>query len=130
MVLLDPLANALSIILNNEMIGNEYVVVQPASKIIAESLRIMQKSGYIGEFEYVDDGKAGKFIIQLLGRINKVGVVKPRFAVKHDEFERWEKRFLPAREFGILIVTTSKGIMAHSEAKKTGIGGRLIAYIY
>ncbi|MFX0141331.1 MAG: 30S ribosomal protein S8 [Candidatus Hodarchaeota archaeon] len=130
MVLLDPLANALSNIMNNEVIGNENVIVQPASKIIAESLRIMQKAGYVGEFEFIDDGRAGKFLIQLLGRINKVGVIKPRFAVKHDEFEKWEKQFLPARNFGLLIVSTSQGIMSHPEAKANGIGGRLIAYVY
>lgn len=130
MVLLDPLANALSNIMNNEVVGNESVVVQPASKIIAESLRIMQKAGYIGEFELIDDGRAGKFLIQLLGRINKIGVVKPRFSVKQNEFEKWENKFLPARNFGLLIVTTSKGIMSHNEAKDSNIGGRLIAYVY
>lgn len=130
MVLLDPLANALSNIMNNEVIGNVSVIVQPASKIIAEALRIMQRSGYIGEFEYIDDGRAGKFLIQLLGRINKTGVIKPRFAVKHDEFEKWEKRYLPARNFGFLIVSTPNGIMSHIEAKDAGLGGRLIAYVY
>ncbi|MHA1377745.1 MAG: 30S ribosomal protein S8 [Candidatus Helarchaeota archaeon] len=130
MVLLDPLANALSNIMNNEIIGNESVIVQPASKIIAESLRIMQKSGYIGEFELIDDGRAGKFLIQLLGRINKIGVIKPRFSVKHNEFEKWENKFLPARNFGLLIVSTSKGIMSQNEAKNANIGGRLIAYVF
>ena len=130
MVLLDPLANALSNIMNNEIIGNINVIVQPASKIIAEALRIMQKAGYIGEFEYIDDGRAGKFLIQLLGRINRICVIKPRFAVKHDEFEKWETRYLPARDFGLLIVSTSNGILSHIEAKELGIGGRLLAYVY
>jgi len=130
MVLLDPLANSLSNIMNNEVVGNVNVIVEPASKLIAETLRIMQKAGYIGEFEYIDDGRAGKFLIQLLGRINRVNVIKPRFAVKHDEFEKWEKRFLPARNFGLLIISTPKGIMSHVEAKDLGIGGRLLAYVY
>ncbi|MHA1298256.1 MAG: 30S ribosomal protein S8 [Candidatus Helarchaeota archaeon] len=130
MVLLDPLANALSNIMNNEVIGNENVIVQPASKIIAETLRIMQKSGYIGEFELIDDGRAGKFLIQLLGRINKVGVIKPRFSCKKNEFEKWENKFLPARNFGLLIVSTPKGIMSHREARESNMGGRLIAYVY
>jgi len=130
MVVIDPLANALSTIWNNEMRGKKECITYPASKFIAEVLRVMQKAGYIGEFEYIDDGRAGKFRIQLLGRINKCGVIKPRFSVKKDEFEEWEKRYLPAREIGILIVSTPKGIMTHREAKEMGIGGVLVAYVY
>ena len=67
---------------------------------------------------------------ELKGNINKCGVIKPRHAVKKDEFEKFEKRYLPAKNFGILIVTTPKGIMTHYEAKELGIGGRLLAYMY
>ncbi len=130
MVLLDPLANALSNIQNNEIVGKQDVIISPASKIIAATLKIMQRFGYIGEFEYIDDGRAGKFQVQLLGRINKVNVIKPRYSLKKDEFEKWESRFLPAKDFGLLILTTSKGIISHTEAKEMGIGGRLLAYVY
>ena len=78
---MDPLAYCLSNIINHERIGRTEVIVEPASKIIAETLRIMQKAGYIGEFEFIDDGKAGSFSVQLLGRINKTGVIRPRFPV-------------------------------------------------
>ena len=130
MVLLDPLANCLSNIVNHEKIGRTEVTIEPASKIIAETLRIMQKAGYIGEFEFIDDGRAGKFRIQLLGRVNDSGVVKPRYPVKYRSFEKWEKRFLPARNFGLLIVSTSKGVMSHKEAFELSVGGRLIAYVF
>ena len=73
---------------------------------------------------------SGKFIVELEGNINKCGVIKPRHAVKKDEFEKFEKRFLPAKNFGILIVTTPEGIITHYEAKERGIGGRLLAYMY
>jgi len=130
MVVIDPLANALSTIWNNEMRGKKECITYPASKFVAEVLRVMQKVGYIGEFEYIDDGRTGKFRIQLLGRINKCGVIKPRFPVKKNEFEEWEKRYLPARGIGILIVSTPKGVMTHKEAKELGIGGVLVAYVY
>ena len=130
MVLLDPLANCLSNIINHERIGKTEVIIEPASKIIAETLRIMQKAGYIGEFEFIDDGRAGKFRIQLLGRINATSVIKPRFPVRYRNFEKWEKQFLPAREFGLLILSTSKGVMSHKEAINLNIGGRLLAYVY
>ncbi|MBU4535148.1 MAG: 30S ribosomal protein S8 [Euryarchaeota archaeon] len=130
MTLMDPLANALTNMRNNELQGNERCNISPASKLIGHVLRTMQKEAYIGEFEYVDDGKAGKFIVELEGNINQCGVIKPRHAVKKDEFEKFETRYLPAKNFGIMIVTTPEGIMTHKEAKEKAIGGRLLAYIY
>jgi len=90
----------------------------------------MQLNGYIGEFEFIDDGRQGKFKVQLLGRINKCGSVKPRFAVKATEFEEWEKKFLPSRDVGILVVSTSQGVVAHRDAEERNLGGRLLAYVY
>jgi small subunit ribosomal protein S8 len=130
MTLMDPLANALTNMRNNELQGNNKCAVSPASKMIGQVLRTMQKEGYIGEFEYVDDEKAGQFTVELEGNINKCGVIKPRHAVKNDEFEKFEKRYLPSKNFGIMIMTTSEGIMTHHEAKERGIGGRLLVYVY
>ena len=129
-MLMDPLANALTNMRNNEMQGNKRCNIQPASKMIGRVLRTMQKEGYIGEFEFIDDNKAGQFLVELEGNINKCGVIKPRHAVKKDEFEKFEKRYLPSKNFGIMIITTPQGIMTHNEAKEKGIGGRLLAYIY
>ncbi len=130
MPLMNPLADALSNILNRERIGRRECIITPASKMIASTLRIMQHAGYIGEFELIDDGRAGKFRVQLLGRINSCGVVTPRYPVKHNEYEKWEERYLPSRHFGLLIITTPMGVISHIEAKKKKVGGRLIAYIY
>jgi len=79
---MDPLSNALTNMRNNEMQGNKRCTISPASKMIGHVLRTMQKEEYIGEFEFVDDGKAGQFIIELEGNINKCGVIKPRHAIK------------------------------------------------
>ncbi|MEM2108947.1 MAG: 30S ribosomal protein S8 [Candidatus Odinarchaeota archaeon] len=130
MTLMDPLANALSNIINRERIGRKECVISPASKLIANTLRIMQKAGYVGEFEYIDDGRAGKFRVQLLGRINKCGVIKPRYSVKYKDIDKWESEFLPSKDFGILVVTTPRGLMTHIEAREKKIGGRLLAYVY
>jgi len=129
-MLTDPLANALSAIKNHEKARKREIVVAPASKLIAEVLRVMQQDGFIGEFEFIDDGKAGKFRIQLLGKINDCGVVKPRHAVKQTAYEKWEKRYLPAAGFGTIIVSTPKGVITHTAAKEQGLGGRLLAYVY
>ncbi|WP_295722742.1 30S ribosomal protein S8 [uncultured Methanobrevibacter sp.] len=130
MTLMDPLADALTNIRNNELQVNSTCTIRPASKLIGHVLSVMKKENYISNFEYVDDEKAGIFQVELDGNINQCGVIKPRHAVKKDEFEKFEKRYLPAKNFGILIVTTPEGIMTHKDAKSKGIGGRLLAYMY
>lgn len=130
MTLMDPLSDALTNIRNNELQVNSTCTISPASKLIGHVLSVMKKENYISNFEYIDDNKAGKFEVELDGNINHCGVIKPRHAVKKDEFEKFEKRYLPAKNFGILIVTTPEGIMTHKEAKAKGIGGRLLAYMY
>jgi small subunit ribosomal protein S8 len=126
----DPLANCCNAIKNAEQVCKRQVIISPASKLIGQSLHILQANGYIGEYEFIDDGRSGKFRVQLLGRINKFGVVKPRKPVKITEYERFEKSYLPAVHFGLLIVSTPKGVMSHKEAQKQHLGGRLIAYVY
>jgi len=128
--MMDTLANGLTSIMNNEMRNKQVCVISPASKLLGRVLRVMQLSGYIGEFEFIDDGRSGKFKVQLLGRINKCGAIKPRFSVGTTQFETWEKRFLPSRDIGVLVVSTSQGVVSHRKAKKKKIGGRLLAFIY
>jgi small subunit ribosomal protein S8 len=130
MTLNDPLADALSTIQNNEERRKHECIIQPASRLIGQVLRILQQKGYVGSFEYIDDGRAGKFNVQLLGRINKCGVIKPRYSVKVTKLEDWEKRFLPGRSFGMLVMTTPKGVLAHTDALQQNIGGNLLAYVY
>lgn len=130
MVLLDPLADALSTIKNAEAVGKSSCTVKPASKLIGNVLSVMKDRGYVGEFEFVDDGKAGMYEIELVGRINKCGAIKPRYSVGAADFEKWEKQFLPAKNFGALILTTSKGVMSQQKARENNIGGQLLVYVY
>lgn len=130
MSLNDPLANALSSLLNAEKTGKNECIIKPISKIIKKVFTIMKENTYIGDFREINDLRGNYIKINLLGKINKIGVIKPRFAVKHDRYEKFEKRYLLAKDFGIIIVSTSTGMMTHTEAKKKGIGGRLIAYCY
>lgn len=123
------MADVLSAIKNAERVGKKECIT-PASNLVKEVLKLIQKEGYIGNFEFIDDGRSGKFRIELKNRVNDSNVIKPRYSVKVDEFEKWEKRFLPARGFGILILSTNNGIMTHAEAKKQHAGGKLLAYIF
>jgi small subunit ribosomal protein S8 len=120
----DPFSNALSGLANAESVGHLTHDVSPASNEIGSVLEVFYDRGFIEGFDFVDDGKAGSFEVELNGP------VKPRYSAGADEFEKWEKRFLPARDYGTLIVTTSHGVMSHYEAREQGIGGQVIAYVY
>ena len=113
-----------------EIKGKGICKIQPSSKLIAGVLNLLKEKGYIGEFEYINDGKAGIFQVKLLGNINNCGVIKPRYPIKREDLDKWESRYLPARDFGLLILTTTQGILSHNEAKKSGIGGKVLAYVY
>ncbi len=126
----DPLANALSLIMNSERIKSTECLIKPISKVIKDTLNVMRDNGYIGSFEEIGDGKGNFIKINLLGAINKCGAIKPRYAVKKKEYEKFEKRYLPAKDFGMLIVSTPSGIMTQNEARKKGLGGKLLAYCY
>jgi small subunit ribosomal protein S8 len=125
----DLISGLFTTLQNNEM-ARKRECIYPASKLIANVLKVLQKHGYIGAFEYIEDGRGGKFRIQLLGRINRSAPIKPHFSVRKDEFEKWEEQYLPGKDIGILIVTTPKGVMSHTEARSLGIGGRLLGYVY
>jgi small subunit ribosomal protein S8 len=125
----DTLADVMSTIKNADRIGKTDCLT-PASKLVKEVLKVMQKHGFIGVFEYIDDGKSGKFKVQLKSRVNDCNVIKPRYSVPVDGFEKWEKRYLPAKGFGMLLISTTKGIMTHEEAKEKHIGGKLLAYTF
>ncbi|MBU3896738.1 MAG: 30S ribosomal protein S8 [Nanoarchaeota archaeon] len=125
----DILADVLSSLRNADHVGKKETIT-PASKLAKEILIILQKNEYIGNFELVENRKGNMFKIELFGKINKCGVIKPRFSVKADGYERFERRFLPSSGVGMLIVSTSKGILPFTEAKKLNIGGKLLAFIY
>ncbi len=130
MTIMDTLSSGLKTVVNNELRNKRECVISPASKLLGRVLRVMQLNGYIGEFEFVDDGRSGKFRVQLLGRVNNCGAIKPRFPVSYDKIETWEKRFLPSRDVGVIVISTPEGVLSHTEARKKKIGGRLLAFVY
>ena len=130
MPMMDTLANGLTTINNNEMRRKRECIINQASKVLGRVLRVMQLNGYIGEFEFIDDGRSGKFRVQLLGRVNKCGAIKPRMPVSSKGIENWEKQFLPSKSIGVLVFSTSQGVLSHREVKEKKIGGRLLAFVY
>ncbi|KAM7280459.1 hypothetical protein ACFE04_007593 [Oxalis oulophora] len=98
MVRVSVLNDALKSMYNAEKRGKRQVMIRPSSKVIIKFLIVMQKHGYIGEFEYVDDHRSGKIVVELNGRLNKCGVISPRFDVGVKEIESWTARLLPSRQ--------------------------------
>jgi len=126
----DPLANVMSAVMMYEKSGKRELVIHPVSKLMRKVLVMLQDHKYVGALEELSEGRGGFAKLNLLGHINKCGVIKPRFAVKNVEFQKFEKRYLPANGVGILILSTPDGLMTHVQAREKGVGGRLIAYCY
>jgi small subunit ribosomal protein S8 len=126
----NPLASVLSRIQNAERIGKREFTTQSNSKVIRAVLDIIKNEGFIAGYEEETDAKGNLLTVKLNGNVNKTGVVTPNFTVQNDNFEMFEKRYLPAKDFGVLIVTTSQGIMTHKQAKEAKLGGKLLAYAY
>ena len=125
----DLLAESLNKIKIYENLGREECVVASTS-LVRSVLSTLKQSGYINEFEEVEGGKFKSLRIVLANKINNIGVVKPRHAVKVNEYQKYENRYIPSKDFGLLIMSTPAGIMTNREAKEKRMGGRLLAYVY
>lgn len=121
----DILADALSMVKNAENVGKDICEV-PRSKTVLAVLRVLKESNYIADFTEKDKNVE----VTLSGKINALSAIKPRFPVKKDGYVKFESRYLPSRDIGLIIVSTSKGVVSHKQAKETSTGGRLIAYVY
>ena len=130
MTRMSVLADCLKTMSNAEKRGKRQVVIRPSSKVVVKFLQVMQKNGYIGEFEVLDDHRSGKIVINLIGRINKCGVISPRFDVGYGSIEQWVLNVLPARGFGHIVFTTTFGILDHHEARAKKTGGKVLGFFY
>jgi len=130
MVRISVLRDCLNNIVNAEKRGKRQVYIRPCSKVIIKFLQVMQKHGYIGDLEIVDDHRSGKVVVDLVGRINKCGVISPRFDVGLSGIDQLATNILPSRQFGHLVLTTSYGIMDHEEARRKGLGGKIVGFFF
>lgn len=132
MVMTDPVADFLTRIRNGNMVMHE-TVEAPSSKIKVSIAEIMKEEGYIKDYEYIQDGKQGIIRVYLKYGPNKEKVItgikrisKPglRVYVKKDEIPK------VLGGLGTAVISTSKGLMTDKNARKTGLGGEVVCYIW
>lgn len=128
----DPIADFLTRIRNGNMVMHETVEV-PSSKVKLSIADIMKQEGYIKEYEYIEDDKQGVIRIYLKYGPNKQKVItgikrisKPglRVYVRKDEVPR------VLGGLGTAVISTSRGLMTDKRARKEGLGGEVICYIW
>ena len=68
--------------------------------------------------------------MDLVGRLNKCGVISPRFDVSLGGIEQLATDILPSRQFGHLVLTTPYGIMDHEEARRKNTGGKIVGFFF
>jgi small subunit ribosomal protein S8 len=129
MVVRDWLSNALNDIKNNLLVGKEETVVWPVNKLMLDVFLLMKQHGFLQNVEVIEKGKYKVAKIKI-GKLHECKAIKPRFVVRKKFLEKYIKRYLPARDVGILIISTNKGLMTHQEAIEKGLGGVLIGYCF
>ena len=120
----DVISDALNQIMNAKKARKTKVVVQRYSKVLLNILDLAKESGYL---DYKIEGREVHIEIK---NLNEIKSIKPRYTVPVKNINKYVRRFLPSRNFGIVIVSTNKGIMNHTDAEEKNLGGCLIAYIF
>ena len=132
MTMTDPIADMLTRIRNANIVGHTTVDI-PASKMKKSIAGILTKEGYIKGYDVIDDEKQGTIRVHMKYGIEKEKVIsgikkisKPGLKVyaKADEVPR------VLGGLGIAIISTSNGVISDKEARKLGVGGEVICYVW
>jgi len=132
MVMTDPIADMLTRIRNASMVYHESVDV-PASNLKKELARILKQEGFIRDYRIIDDGKQGVVRLYL-----KYGPNKQRVIAGLKRISKPGRRVYARRDqiprvlggLGIAVLSTSKGVMTDKEARRQGVGGEVICYVW
>ena len=123
----DVVSDALNMMRNAKKAKKEIVVVKRISNILIEVLKIMKTKNAIKKYKINSNDKSVEIT---MGELSDCKAIKPRFTADKKQVEKYVRRYLPARNFGTVIISTNKGLMTHQEAQENKIGGVLIAYFY
>ncbi len=132
MTMTDPIADMLTRIRNANTVGHETVEI-PASKMKKAIAEILKEEGYITDFEVVDDEKQGIIKVTMKYGANKERVISGIKKISKPGLKVYAKANEVPKVLGglgIAIVSTSKGIVSDKEARKLGVGGEVICYVW
>ncbi|MGM9567491.1 MAG: 30S ribosomal protein S8 [Clostridia bacterium] len=132
MVMTDPIADFLTRIRNANTVYMEKVEI-PASKTKLGLANILKEEGYIKDVEYIEDGKQGFLRLYLKYGANREKVITGLKRISRPGLRVYaQKDELPKvlGGLGIAIISTSKGLMTDKEARKAGVGGEVMCYIW
>ena len=117
----DIIADGLNEIMNAKRARKDKVVVN-ASRFFLDLLEIAKREGYI--VGYKQNGNQ----VEIVFKLHECRAIKPRFNVHAYDLDKYMRRYLPSRHLGIIVISTSKGLLTHKEALDQGLGGSLIAF--
>lgn len=120
----DIVADGLNQIMNAKKARKSNVLLDKHSKLLKYILDIAKENGLLG---YEIQGKKIKVEIKDL---NAITAIKPRYTVPVKKINFYVRRYLPAKDFGFIILSTNQGLMNHKKAEEENLGGCLIAYMY
>ncbi len=132
MTMTDPIADMLTRIRNANTVGHELVEI-PASKMKKSIAEILLEEGYIGGYDVVDDNKQGIIKVQMKYGANKERVINGIKKISKPGLKVYAKANEVPRVLGglgIAIISTSKGVISDKEARKLGVGGEVICYVW
>lgn len=119
----DIIADGLNEIMNAKKAKKEKVVVT-VSRFFLDVLELAQKEGYISSYKKLGNE------VEIQFTLHECKAIKPRFTVTVEQIDTYVRRYLPSRHLGIILISTSRGLLTHKEALDQGIGGSLIAYFF
>ena len=132
MLMNDPIADMLTRV-RNALIARHDTVTLPASNMKKSIAKILLDEGYIKSVDYIDDGLQGQIKIVLKYAEGKQSVIKGLKRISKPGlrvYARNEELPKVLGGLGVAIVSTSKGVMTDKEARKAGVGGEVLAYIW
>ena len=132
MTMTDPIADMLTRIRNANTVGHETVEI-PASKMKKAIAEILKEEGYIADFEMIEDDKQGMIKVTMKYGSNKERVISGIKKISKPGLKVYAKANDVPKVLGglgIAIISTSKGIVSDKEARKLGVGGEVICYVW
>ncbi|MFH0808006.1 MAG: 30S ribosomal protein S8 [archaeon] len=122
----DIVADGLNQIMNVKRIQKNELIIKKYSNVLLALFEMMKSKGHI---DFKVDAEAKTVSVSII-KLNECKAVKPRYYVGVGGIDKYMRRFLPSRNFGTLVISTSKGMVGHDVAIKENLGGSVVAYFY